>query len=232
MISGINAAPPATMRPRSIFPAVRVLTPLVLVGVVFAAVPTPTTAQPQIEPGVRVGLTSMTHGGDPVSPVVGRRRGWTAGVFATVDVAGAFALRPELNVIQKGTRYRDGSHERAPVRTFELSYLELPVLASVQLARWGRVTPVVFGGPALGLRVGASERRHDLDRRTEMSVVVGSGVDVQVSEGRIGTLSLDARYQVGVRDVSYRRSAGPNLPAFDTGTFRSRGVIVTLGVSF
>ena len=220
------------MRPRSLFSAVHVLAPLALFGVVFAAAPTATTAQPEIEPGVRVGVTSTTHGGNPASPIVGRRRGWTAGVFATVDFAGPFALRPELNFTQKGTRYRDGGDERAPVRTFDLSYVELPVLASVRLSRWGRVTPVVFGGPALGLRVGTGEHRHDLDRRTAVSVVVGSGVDVRVDGERIRALSLDARYQMGVREVSYRRSAGPNLPAFDTGTFRSRGVVATLGVSF
>lgn len=218
------------MRPRSLPSVARVLSVLLLFGVVLGVAPTPTTAQPQIEPGVRVGLTSMTHGGNPVSPIVGRRRGLTAGIFATVDVAGPFALRPELNVTQKGTRYRDGGGERAPVRSFELSYVELPLLASVQFPRWGRATPIVFGGPALGLRVGTEGRRHDLERRTETSVVVGSGVDVRVGQGR--TLSLDARYQIGVRSVAYRRTAGPNLPAFDTGTFRSRGVIVTLGVSF
>jgi hypothetical protein len=220
------------MRSRSVPSAVRVLTILVLFGAVFAAAPTATTAQPQIEPGVRIGVTSTTHGGDPVSPIVGRRQGWTAGVFATVDVAGPFALRPELNVTQKGTRYRAGGDERAPVRSLELSYVELPVLASVQLSRWGRVTPVLFGGPALGVRVGTEGRRHELDRRTEVSVVVGSGVDVRVGEGPLGTLSLDARYQVGVRRVPYRYTFGPDLPAFDTGAFRSRGIVVTLGVSF
>lgn len=220
------------MRPRSLFSAVHVLAALALFGVVFAAAPTATTAQPEIEPGVQVGVTSTTHGGNPASPIVGRRRGWTAGVFATVDFAGPFALRPELIFTQKGTRYRDGGDERAPVRTFDLSYVELPVLASVRLSRWGRVTPVVFGGPALGLRVGAGERRHDVDRRTEMSVVVGSGVDVQVGEGRLETLSLDVRYQASIRSVPYRYTFGPNLPAIDAGTFRNRGVVVSLGVTF
>ena len=220
------------MRPRTVPSAVRVLTILLLSGAAFAVTATPTPAQPQIEPGVRVGVTSTTHGGDPVPSVVGRRRGWTAGVFATVDVAGPLALRPELNVTQKGTRYRAGGDERAPVRSLELSYVELPVLASVRLQRWGRATPIVFGGPALGVRVGAEGRRHELDRRSAVSVVVGTGVDVRVGEGALGPLSLDARYQVGVRRVPYRYTFGPDLPAFDTGAFRSRGVVVTLGVSF
>jgi hypothetical protein len=220
------------MRPRSLFSAVHVLTALALFGVVFAAAPTATTAQPQIEPGVRVGTTSMTHGGEPVSPVVGRHWGWAAGVFATVDVAGRFALRPELAVTQKGARYRVSGDERAPVRAFELTYVELPVLASVRLSRWGRVTPVVFGGPALGVQVGTDGRRRDLDRRTAVSAVVGGGVDIRVGEGRIEALSLDARYQVDVRRVSYRYTFGPDLPAFDTGTFRGRGVVLSVGVSF
>ncbi|MFB6249725.1 MAG: outer membrane beta-barrel protein [Salinibacter sp.] len=220
------------MRPRSLSSAVHVLAALALSGVVFAATPTATTAQPEIEPGVQVGVTSTTHGGNPASPIVGRRRGLTAGVFATVDFAGPFALRPELNFTQKGTRYRDGGDQRAPVRTFDLSYVELPVLASVEFSRWGRVTPVLFGGPALGLRVGTGEHRHDLDRRTVVSVVVGSGVDVRVGEGPLEALSIDARYQMGVRRVPYRYTFGPNLPAFETGTFRNRGVVVTLGVSF
>jgi hypothetical protein len=220
------------MQPRSLPVVARVLTILVLFCAVFAAAPTPTTAQPQIEPGVQMGGTSTTHGGNPVPSVAGRRQGWTAGVFATVDFAGPFALRPELNVTQKGTRYRAGGEERAPVRSLELSYVELPVLASVQLSRWGRVAPVLFGGPALGVRVGTEGRRHELERRTALSVVVGSGVDVRVGEGPLGPLSLDARYQVGVRRVPYRYTFGPDLPAFEAGAFRSRGVAVTLGVSF
>jgi hypothetical protein len=45
-----------------------------------------------------------------------------------------------------------------------------------------------------------------------VSVVVGSGIDVRVGGERIRALSLDARYQMGVREVSYRRSAGPTDP--------------------
>lgn len=173
----------------------------------------------------------MTYGGDPVVPVEGPRRGVTVGLFTTIDVAGPFALRPELNFTQKGTRYRTASDE-LPVRSVETSFLEFPVLADFRLGRWGDVAPRLFAGPAVGVRVGPGERTQQIDRRTEWSVVVGTGVDLRIDEGRIGALSLDARYQTGVRSVSYRRSAGPNLPAFDTGTLRNQGIVVTLGVSF
>ena len=204
---------------------------LLCFGAVLAGGPAPATAQTQVEPGVRGGMTFMTYGGDPVVPVDGRRRGVTVGLFTTIDFAGPFALRPELNFTQKGTRFRTGADER-PVRSVKTSYLELPVLAGFRPWRWGRVTPTLFAGPAFGVRVGPGDRAEKIDRRAEWSVVVGSGVDLRIDEGRIGALSLDARYQMGLRSVSYRRSAGPNLPAFDTGTFRNRGVVVTLGVSF
>ena len=199
------------MRPRSVFPAVHVLAALALFGVVVTAAPTATTAQPQIEPGVQVGVTSTTHGGNPASPIRGTATKADGRDFRDCGRCGSLRPPPRAEFHPEGHAL-PGRGRRAGTGAGLRSYVELPVLASVRLSRWGRVTPVVFGGPALGLRVGTGEHRHDLDRRTAVSVVVGSGVDVRVGGERIGALSLDARYQMGVREVSYRRSAGPTDP--------------------
>lgn len=198
-------------------------------GVVLAVGPTPSKAQFTVTPGIQGGLMSTTYAGDHGGTDVHWQRGAAVGFFATIDFDGAFAVRPELNFVQKGAEFRK---TRGPDgQTATLSYLELPLLANVQLWRSNRVTPVLFAGPALGLRVQTHDRLSDV-RRAEAGVVVGSGFEIDIGERGLSALRLDARYQTDVFENEYRWDAGPNLPAFRTGTLRNRGVVFMLGLSF
>lgn len=202
---------------------------LLLFGGIFAFGPGASKAQITVTPGIQGGLTSTTYAGDHGVTDVHWQRGGTIGFFASIDFDGPFALRPELNFVQKGAQFRNTF---GPDRqTATLSYVELPILANVQLWRSNRVTPLLFAGPALGLRVDAHDRLSDV-RRAEVGVVVGSGFEIDIGQRGLSALRLDARYQTDVFANDYRWDAGPNLPAFHTGTLRNSGAVFTLGLSF
>ena len=99
-----------------------------------------------------------------------------------------------------------------------MSYLEVPILARIPPFQWGRVAPMLFAGPSVGLRLATDNQIMDA-RRAELSSVLGSGLDVAVDAGRLSTITFDARYQIGVRAQEYKQSAGPISRRSQLGPF-------------
>lgn len=89
-----------------------------------------------------------------------------------------------------------------------LDYVEIPILAKLQIPVAGPMTPTVFGGPAVGINLNAEfdEPRPGTDPRdisdfvngTEIGAHVGAGLDVEA--GGV-LLMLDARYTRGLTGV-------------------------------
>jgi Outer membrane protein beta-barrel domain len=77
------------------------------------------------------------------------RTGFAAGLMAVLPVLPSFAIQPELMFTMKGTTSdSDG--------TAKIDYIELPVLARLEVPAFGRVKPFVYGGPGFAYRVGCS----------------------------------------------------------------------------
>lgn len=199
----------------------------------------PASAQVSIEPGVKIGGNLATWRGDDVSALsivnsgidLKRRTGLLIGGFALVDFAGPFALQPELLYVQKGAKIEGtaafGDALTDVSTTYKVDYLELPVLAKLQIPVVGPASPNVFAGPAFGVKL--SERiemeqwdasgREDAIKNTDVEFVIGGGMDVGLAAG---TLAVDLRYAMGMS----------NIPSEGDSDVKNGGIMLTAGFRF
>ena len=201
-----------------------------------------------LQPGIRVGLNFATFGGDEAETIqtllrgvptvsetdAGRRTGFMVGGFIVADFGGLLALQPGVRYIQKGdqtaftVRNSSGETESGSI-TVEVDYVEVPILARAELPEIGAVVPHVLAGPTLGFSVntaadvtlgGESQGINvgdDLGGNA-ISLDFGAGADV---ETEAGTVTLDARFGLGLSDVPGLRFSAQN-----------RGIMVTVGFVF
>lgn len=203
----------------------------------------PAFGQLDIKPGVRVGGNFATLGGDDAELVftlgdqgqeipIDRRTGFMVGGYALIDFAGPFALQPELLYVQKGaqveTEFSFQGQTQTITSTLQLSYLELPVLAKLQVPLSGPVSPNVFAGPSVGINVASSQETESGGQSesedvevsgTDFGLTVGAGVDVGLG---VGTVNVDLRYGLGLS----------NIPSEGDASVKNRGIGVTAGLTF
>ena len=135
-----------------------------------------------------------------------RRFAIAGGGFAVLPVRGRLAVQIEALFNPKGASLRD---EEFGTATLLLDYLDFPVLARFEAAGSGAFH--VFGGPYVGIRVGATrqtaasapgftvgarENMGDEVERFQMGLVAGAGIH----RGR--RLVIDGRYAWGLTDVN------------------------------
>jgi hypothetical protein len=185
-----------------------------LVLMLFAR-PYAAQAQSRAQLGVRTGGALVTLLTDDETRGISRRPALRAGIFLRYPVGDRWALQPELVYAQKGGARRNPGPLGAPAGAFRLHYLELPLLARVEVDGEGPLRIALLAGPAFGLNVGArfapyadawgqgsdgSSRTRDVNvTQTEWSGVIGSEFAYQLSGG--GTVVLHLRYHVGVTDI-------------------------------
>ena len=168
------------------------------------------------------------------------KRGAITGVYLHFPVSAAVGVRPELLFTLRGGRTVVGiaGTDDLAVIDLELTYLELPLLARLVWPR-GQVRPAVFGGPAVGIRIGcdfllitadttrstcgeAEETPGFVDvsqvRPWDLGWVAGGAVELYLPRT---TLSLQGRYTEGLRSVL---EGGVDL--------KNRGVAVLFGLTF
>ena len=168
--------------------------------------------------GVRLGVarSSLLHeeeGG------AGSRTGLAIGGFLAVRGGGPVGARLEAMFVQKGAADDDV--------TLALDYVEFPLLVQLTLGG-GAVAPVLFAGPALGLKVGAAVKDDEesfdygeLVHGTDLGLTVGGGLAL----GR--AVTVDARYTRGMRPV-FDFDDPEDSDSDDANQSLSVGVAVTL----
>ncbi|MFH1352755.1 MAG: porin family protein [bacterium] len=135
--------------------------------------------------------------------------GIALGGFAVYKVNDNLSIQPELLYTQKGAKvewtdtfkYEDWMYQYTETYSgecdVELNYIEIPVLVKYSISPGGDIRPFVFGGPALGILMGAKADSEDIKsdcKSTELSIVLGGGVDY-------GIYSVDLRYSMGMTKV-------------------------------
>lgn len=164
----------------------------------------------------------------------------------------------ELDVlyVRKGAvaRFRDGIYtwpgleyrDVTVTYTYRLDYLEIPLTARVCPVRFGKFSPYLFAGQALGIRIKA-ERDYsavalegpelysesdteDLKTRTsnlDFGLVFGGGVDIAMGRG---ALLLEGRFTFGVHNVE--EDYEWYLWADSNTKLKSRVFSIVIGYSF
>ena len=128
-----------------------------------------------------------------------QRFGVVIGAFLMIPLNDQFVIQPEVLFVQKGA---SGSTEGIDL-TFELDYVEIPILANFLFPTGGSLAPFVFTGPVPafnttakvvqkfeGQNVGEEDFK-DFFKTIDFLWTVGGGVQYQ-------NLTIEARYTFGL----------------------------------
>lgn len=138
------------------------------------------------------------------------RFGWHAGVYAQLLSTEAFAIQPELNYSTKGTGITYGSINNTNIslkhdQKFNLSYLDIPVLAVFKLGRAAEI----HAGPYWAYLVNAEIRNNRGDPDNEFDTVDRRNFD-NWDYGLVGGIGfnlgkgaqLGVRYNYGLNEIA------------------------------
>jgi|AntRauTorcE11897_2_1112592.scaffolds.fasta_scaffold05298_2 hypothetical protein len=181
-------------------------------------------AQSSVDFGIRGGLNISNL--NDIEGEADSRTGFMAGLYFNFLVPNSpVSIQPEVLYTQKG--FESGNN------TFQLDYIEVPVLVKFDFITDGSVTPNVYFGPYVGFNVSAEidgnegllggDSESDIEdgvESTDFGVAVGGGLD-------FGRVDLGIRYGAGLTEV------------FEDGLFENNnsgaknGVLsITAGIDF
>lgn len=121
------------------------------------------------------------------------RIGFIAGGMVTINFSDHIAFQPEVLYAQRGHRFTDPESEETG--DVELDYIDIPLLARVQMSRQGGVYLLV--GPSFNINRKAllfGEDVSDDYEKSEISMVAGAGVE-------FFHLLFEARYSKGLTNL-------------------------------
>lgn len=161
----------------------------------------PQERRPDLGVGIRAGVSFAQFIGSDASSAIAEH---SEKPFITVGIAGLvgvhewLSIQPEVLFMSKGRRT---SSNGVPIGTFYIDYVEIPLLARVEVPITEQVVSYAFAGPALGLLLrfqlksevdGTLTDRTDQAKRLDLSGIAGLGIQVALT-GPHG-LVLEARY--------------------------------------
>lgn len=125
------------------------------------------------------------------------RIGWHAGLYGQLFASEAFAIQPEINFSTKGTGVtRINSTSATYKSNFNLSYIDIPVLAVFKLGKAAEI----HAGPYWSYLLGAEIRNNDNNPDNEFTTIDRDNFD-DWDYGLVGGIgfNLGERAQLGVR---------------------------------
>jgi len=187
---------------------------------------TPSTASAQV--GVLVGLnvanvdfdvsdTSISVNGDS-------RTGFVAGLSFNMPIQEVFSVEVDALFAQKGTKFSATESGFTDTAKINLNYVDIPVLAKVNVTGSAPVGVHLLAGPSFNFKVSEKfdpEDAADADdsiETMETALVFGGGVHV-------GAFRVDLRYGIGLSNI-VKDSASDG---FITGKNRVFSILVGFG---
>jgi hypothetical protein len=166
-------------------------------------------AQGDIAWGVKGGLNlSGLRGGNGLYD---SKRGVVAGAYGVFDFAPEFGIEVDALFSMKGAKYPvfgvsgGGNPVKFGESFFVLDYLEVPILARLNAPAYGRLSPHIYFGPTIAIKVGAraidnGQPARDLNdvRSLDSGLAAGASVDVALGEYK---LVLDGRFGLGLTNA-------------------------------
>src|ERR1700733_4104926 len=160
------------------------------------------------------------------------KAGFNAGVFAKLPVTRGFSIQPELLYSVKGAKddYNNLAEGSGEYR-FNLGYVELPLLAVVNLARNFNLHAGGYAAYLVSANVkdvnndgsvnGASDLNADNFKRWDFGLVGGLGFDIE-------NFTLGARYNYGLTNIGKSGTLSGDL----TQNSKNAGVSIYIGLGF
>jgi len=199
---------------------------VVMAGLVSA----PAAAATKFNLGVKAGVSIANNAWDDDDGSEHSLVKPTFGIFGVINLSSNFAIQPEVNYLMTGEWWLD-SFDTIEYKDVEIySYLHIPILAKYRFGTMGKVTPVVFAGPAIGFLLSAHAKSYEngtltddsniksFFKSTDFGADFGAGVEFPIGKFKI---LVDARYYLGLTN------AVPSKPGW---SMKSRSFIFTAGI--
>jgi Outer membrane protein beta-barrel domain len=135
------------------------------------------------------------------------------GGLSHIHITDHWAVQPELVFSTQGAKFRNAGTETR----YNLSYVNVPVLAQYMFNNGFRVQ----AGPQIGFLVHASSRnnelkQHMMDDYNKVDLAFTGGASYQIPNSGFG---LDARFNIGVTDISKNSAVNTTNRGFQAGVF-------------
>ncbi len=136
-----------------------------------------------------------------------------AGVLSHIHLTDHFAVQPEIVFSTQGAKFRNPGTETR----YNLSYVNVPVLAQYMFANGLRVQ----AGPQVGFLVHAVSRANNLkqpirDDYNKVDFALSAGGSYLIPNSGLG---FDARFNVGLSDISKNSPVNSTNRGFQAGIF-------------
>jgi hypothetical protein len=144
--------------------------------------------------GIKIGLNIASVTGDDIEIYWKSKTGFCVAGFLTIGLNDVFAIQPEVFFSTKGYK----SEQEEDFYVTSLTYLEIPLLAKVFIPTGTKITPNIFVGPSLGLKIGGSVASEDF-KGTDFGLCFGGGIDFAIGTGKF---LAELRYTMSLSSVS------------------------------
>ncbi len=207
----------------------------ILVAALFLSVVGPQAASAgTIDLGVKGGLSLSNFswsGGGP-SDAYSWLKEPVFGAFLAFNLNETFAIQPEVFLWKGGAYYEDDYEGSTYKAEIVLTYIHVPVLAKVHLAKEGKLRPILFAGPAISFLAKAANKYYvdgvleDEDdikeylKGTDISAVFGGGLEIVLDKIM---LVLDIRYNLGLANIDNKGTET---------TIKNKAVMIMAGIGF
>ena len=189
----------------------------------------------QVSIGFRAGVTSTTAAVDPELSLA-TRTGLMLTAGAEIQLTESLGLQGEFQFVQRGARIALPTGIGRVAGTYELDYLQIPLLLKTGLTE-GKLRVFVVAGPSLGLLFSAQARGSvagidttlsatDDFKKSEWGVEFGGGTEIAIDP--MIALTADLRYTVGLTNALNQS----DFPPLQLNEMKLNGWKVGIGVVF
>jgi hypothetical protein len=199
-------------------------------------------AQFSIGPRFGINMASISDDPDYQSGVdQSNHLGLLFGAAAEIRISSPIYAEIQLLYIQKGEELAgEDQLGRQAEQILTANYLEIPILIKAKF-HTGAVSPYVFLGPNIGLLLSANSeftvqgQTEDTDIKDNLTSIdfaldFGAGLGIPVSPSV--SLVFDARYSLGLSDISDPQQLQGQPEQQDESSAKTRGIQIMIGAMF
>lgn len=200
----------------------RIPPPVTRERIVQREMPVVTKTQGLTGVGLKIGIGSSNFYGDDVEEFeeygfhFKSKMGLCFGGFLTYNINEMFAVQPEVLYVVKGAKAKEtisvwGLSYKVKAKA-SITYLEIPVLARLNIPTQGNFKPHLFAGPCFALKlsdkykieIDGEEEEDEIEelKGSDFGLVIGAGADICLSFLGRGRIIVDIRYTMGLPTIS------------------------------
>jgi len=159
---------------------------------------------PTINMGIKAGFNFANLSASGSTPMFdwNNKTGFCAGAYLSLKLSNYFAFQPEVLFSRKGLKVDQVIDQVTTTSTFNIDFLEIPVLLKYTFSPSSSISPCLFAGPFAAIKLndnvitGAGVPPIS---KFDYGITFGGGFDVKLG-GNI--LTLETRYTMGLKNIS------------------------------